>query len=135
MSFDQLDSRVGHCQVLGVRSTFGTARGDGIQSGRRRETINECHQFKSKEFSLPYLYVPCKVDGEFLGHVDDVSLGAEFVVVGEDILEVDVVLVQQRLHPRPLVRCHANAQRTEHVCHNLEYAYLTINVQFLYRPR
>ncbi len=67
---------------------------------------------------------PCKVGGQFFGHVDDVLLRAELVMVGKDILEVDLVLVEQGLHPRSIVAGKSNAQRRKDIRHNLEMKWL-----------
>ena len=40
--------------------------------------------------------------------------------VREDIIGVDVVLVEQGLHPRALDRRHPDAERREHIKHHLE---------------
>ena len=64
--------------------------------------------------------LPCKVGGQFFGHVDDVLLRAELVMVGEDVLEVDLVLVEQGLHPRSIVAGKSDAQRRKDIRHNLE---------------
>jgi hypothetical protein len=69
---------------------------------------------------LSRISLPCKVGGQFFGHVDDVLLRAELVMVGKDVLEVDLVLVEQGLHPRSVVAGKSDAQRRKDIRHNLE---------------
>ena len=70
--------------------------------------------------SAPECTLPSEVCRKVLGHLDDVLLGAELVLVAEDVLLVDVVLVQKGLHPGPLLRRHTDAKGREHVGHNLK---------------
>ena len=63
--------------------------------------------------------LPGEVGGQLLGHVDDVLLGAELVLLAEHVLQVDLVLVEQGLHPRAVLAGEADAQRGEDIRHDL----------------
>ena len=66
------------------------------------------------------IILPCKISRQLLCHVDDVLLGAELVLLPEHVLQVDVVLVEQRLHPRSVVAGKPDAQRRKHIRHDLK---------------
>ena len=64
-------------------------------------------------------FLPGEVDLAVLGHVHDVLLGAQLVLVAEDVLQVYVVLVEQGLHAGALLGREPDAQRGEDVGDNL----------------
>ena len=63
--------------------------------------------------------LPGKVGRELLGHVNDVLLRADLVLLAEHVLQVDLVLVEQGLHPRSILAGKPDAKRREHVRHDL----------------
>ncbi len=82
--------------------------------------VNVAKVVVSQPHSVAASYVPRKVHAEVFGHLYDVLLGAELVLLVEDVVGVHVVLVQQRLHPRPLGRRQADAQGRKHVANDLK---------------
>ncbi len=61
-----------------------------------------------------------KIGGEFSRNLDDRLLGGQLVLVAEHILEADVVLVEQGLHPGPVLSSESDAQGREDISHNLK---------------
>ena len=64
--------------------------------------------------------LPWEVDFTLLGHVDDVLLGAQFVLWAAEVLQVDVVLVEEGFHPRSLVGREADAERRKYIRDDLQ---------------
>jgi len=64
--------------------------------------------------------LPCEVKAALLGHVNNVSFGADPVPGAVHVVGVDVVFVQHSLQSGAFGRSQPDAQRRENVSHNLK---------------